>query len=150
MSEVKNDLVGFVHLTGIYSFSARELCRQIAAYILSKLTPFLLVWGVRKGGLGGGWSIWAGGPKFTRNRQKLFLRPGALWNQHLYTHIQTRSHKYTHTRTHIQKNTHTHTNTHTHAYSHTHAYTHTQTHTRTHIHSLTRMHTHIHTPNTEW
>jgi hypothetical protein len=33
---------------------ARELCRQVTAYILSSLTPFLFVWGVRKGGWGGG------------------------------------------------------------------------------------------------
>jgi len=34
-------------------YLARELCRQMAAYILSKLTPFLLVWGVRE--------VWWGG-----------------------------------------------------------------------------------------
>ena len=41
---------------------AWELCRQIAAWYLSRLTLFLLVWGVRKGVWGGG-SFWAGGQK---------------------------------------------------------------------------------------
>ena len=34
-------------------YLAWELCRQIAASILSRLTPLLLVWGVRSGGWGG-------------------------------------------------------------------------------------------------
>jgi len=49
----------------VLHYLALELCRQIAAPILSRLTPFLLVWGVRKG-VGGGVSFWAGGPNFTR------------------------------------------------------------------------------------
>jgi hypothetical protein len=35
-------------------YMARQLCRQIAAYTLSRLTPFLQVWGVRKGEWGVG------------------------------------------------------------------------------------------------
>ena len=38
----------------VLHYLAWELCRQIAACILTKLTPFLLVWEVRKGRLGGG------------------------------------------------------------------------------------------------
>jgi len=52
-------------ITGqVLHYLAWELCRQIAAFNLSSLTPFLLVWGVRNGALGGRWSFWAGGPKF--------------------------------------------------------------------------------------
>jgi len=40
------------------------------------LTPFLLVWGVRKG-VGGGGSFWAGGPKSAHDCQKNFL--AASW-----------------------------------------------------------------------
>ena len=39
----------------VLHYLARELCRQTAAWILSRMAPILLVWGVRKGGLGGGW-----------------------------------------------------------------------------------------------
>jgi hypothetical protein len=56
----------------VMHYSAWELCRQIAAWILSRLTPFLLMWGVRKGGLGGGW-----GPKIGRACLRFFLR--LLW-----------------------------------------------------------------------
>ena len=38
----------------VLHYLAWELCRQIAAWILTELTPFLLVWEVRKGRLGGG------------------------------------------------------------------------------------------------
>ena len=34
------------------NYLAKELCRQIAAYIPSRLTPFLLVWGGHKKGWG--------------------------------------------------------------------------------------------------
>ena len=37
----------------VLHYLAWEPCRQIAACILSKFTPCLLVWGVRKGGWGG-------------------------------------------------------------------------------------------------
>jgi len=53
---------------------ARELCRQVTAYILSSLTPFLFVWGVRKGGWGGG-AFWAEGPKFTCDCHEFFFVP---------------------------------------------------------------------------
>jgi hypothetical protein len=57
----------------VLHYLAWELYRQIAAYILSRLTPFLLVWGVRKG-VGGGGSFWAGGPEFTQYVRFFFLR----------------------------------------------------------------------------
>jgi hypothetical protein len=55
----------------ILHYLAWELCRQIAAWFLSRLTSFLLVWGVRKGG----GRFWAGGPKFTRVMSSFFVGP---------------------------------------------------------------------------
>jgi len=56
----------------ILHYLAWELYRQIAAWYLSIMTPFYLLWGVRKGGWGGG-AFWAGGPKFTRDCRRLFF-----------------------------------------------------------------------------
>jgi hypothetical protein len=62
-------------------YLARELCRQIAAYILSRLTPFFIVWGVRKGG---GVSFGARGAKFTRDCQELFFNSLLPYNYNTY------------------------------------------------------------------
>ena len=45
------------------------------ALILSRLTPFSLVWGVRKGGRGGGGVFWAGGPNFTHDCHAFVFTP---------------------------------------------------------------------------
>ena len=50
-----------------FNYLAREMYRQIAAYFLSRMTPFLIVWWVRKGEGGGN-----GGPIFTRDCQESF------------------------------------------------------------------------------
>jgi len=39
------------------------------------MAPFLLVWGVMKGGLVGGWSFWTGGPKFGHACLRIFSTP---------------------------------------------------------------------------
>ena len=62
----------------VLNYMAWELCRQIAAPILSRLKPFLLVGGVRKGVGGGGGAFWAGGPEFTRACQDFILTLPAL------------------------------------------------------------------------
>ena len=58
----------------VLHYLAWELCRQIAAWILTELTPFLLVWEVRKGRWGGGVSFSVRCPKFTRDCQENVLR----------------------------------------------------------------------------
>jgi hypothetical protein len=50
----------------VLHYLAYELCRQIAALILSRLTPFLLVWGVRKG-------CWGEGVHFGPEAQNLHM-----------------------------------------------------------------------------
>ena len=45
------------------------------AGILSRLTPFSFVWGVRKGGWGGGGGILGRDAKFTRDCHGFFLHP---------------------------------------------------------------------------
>jgi len=99
MIEVKSVLAkvlaGFVHYTGGQCKSVCKpvfvlqlvryciiwhvkLCRQIAALMLSKLTPFSLVWGVRKGVWGEGVIFWAGGPTLTRDCHDSLLYPPAF------------------------------------------------------------------------
>ena len=66
----------------VLHYLAWQLCRQIAARILSRLTPFSL-WGVRKGGWGEG-SFWAGGPKFTRDCHEIFFDASCLYQLFSY------------------------------------------------------------------
>ena len=47
----------------VLHYLAWKECRFIAALIMSKLTPFPIVWGVRNGGLGGGGGILGRRPK---------------------------------------------------------------------------------------
>ena len=58
----------------VLHYLAWELCRQIVACILSRLTPFLLVCGVRKGGVGGGGHFGPEAQKMHMTVMNLFLR----------------------------------------------------------------------------
>jgi len=55
----------------VFTYLARELCRQIAAYILSRLTPFYKWMGSERGVWGEG-PFWAGGLKFARDCHVFF------------------------------------------------------------------------------
>ena len=55
--------------SGIDLFGMRTV-QADSCFNSEQIGTLLLVWGVRKGALEGGWSIWAKGPKFTRNCQE--------------------------------------------------------------------------------
>ena len=61
-------------------YLARELCRQIAAYILSRLTPVLLAWEVRKGGWGEGSNFFPEAQNLHVNVRKRFLAASWLFS----------------------------------------------------------------------